>query len=86
MMWKIIQELLPWVLAILVITQYVIPVITNKQTWWLFRRSKSEGLEQDVTSVTKEAKNVSERIENVKSSINKEENKIQEMKDELKKL
>lgn len=41
-MWKIIQELLPAVLVILLLTQYVIPVLFNKRTWWLFRGEKEE--------------------------------------------
>lgn len=39
-MWKIIQELLPAVLVILLLTQYVIPVLFNFRTWWLFRPEK----------------------------------------------
>lgn len=36
-MWKIIQELLPFVFVILLLTQWVLPLIFNKRTWWLFR-------------------------------------------------
>lgn len=43
-MWKIIQELLPAVLVILFLSQYVIPVLFNKRTWWLFR-GETEDLE-----------------------------------------
>ncbi len=40
-MWKIIQEILPILLFILLLTQYIIPLLFNSQTWWLFRKSKN---------------------------------------------
>jgi len=41
-MWKIIQELLPVILVVLFLTQYVLPILLDKPTWWLFRPSPKE--------------------------------------------
>ena len=42
-MWKVIQEILPFLLVVLFLSQYVLPVIFNKKTWWLFRpKSKTQ--------------------------------------------
>jgi hypothetical protein len=44
-MWKAMQELIPIVLVILLITQYVIPIIMNTKTWWLFKRETKKPIE-----------------------------------------
>ena len=44
-MWKVIQEILPILLVVLLISQYVVPVIFNKETWWLFKRKKKVSVE-----------------------------------------
>ena len=41
-MWKIIQEILPILLVVLLLSQYVIPLIFNTQKWWLFKPSKKK--------------------------------------------
>lgn len=41
-MWKVIQELIPVLLIILLITQIVVPLLTNSKVFWLFRRTKSK--------------------------------------------
>lgn len=48
-MWKIVQELLPAVLIILLISQYVLPIVFNTRTWWLFRSEKKVVKEIETT-------------------------------------
>lgn len=62
-MWKIFQEFIPLILIILFITQYVIPIIFNRTTWWLFRgKSKNS----NNSSLTSELDSTEEEINKVK--------------------
>lgn len=51
-MWKILQELIPITLVVLLITQYVLPLLLNTQTWWLFRPSKKKEEPKTVAPTT----------------------------------
>jgi len=57
-MWKIIQEVLPITLVILLMTQYVVPIIFNGTTWWLFRKEKktNETVTADPSTLLEEIK------------------------------
>lgn len=51
-MWKILQELLPIVLIILVLSQYILPILLNQKTWWLFRREdKKQEIKKTIPTV-----------------------------------
>jgi len=69
-MWKVLQELLPIVLVILFITQLVIPMVFNLQTWWLFRPSKKK---------TTNPSSLSEEIETVKAVVDEAKAKANEV-------
>jgi len=66
-MWKIVQEVLPALLVILFITQWVIPIVFNLKTWWLFRRGKKTEITEKpaVPSST-----LLEEIESTKTVVN----------------
>lgn len=72
-MWKIIQQLLPFLLIVLFITQYVLPIILDKPTWWLFKsksKVKSEPKETIVQStLSDELKVTKTYVEDVKSKV-----------------
>ncbi len=49
-MWKVIQEVLPYLIVILFVSQYVIPVCFNGTKWWLFKSSKKQEQVKTVNS------------------------------------
>lgn len=82
-MWKVIQELIPVLLIILLITQIVIPLLTNSKVFWLFRRIKSKS---ELTDEFKEAKEVvkqaKEKVNNIKEKANENLKTAKDLKDE----
>jgi hypothetical protein len=68
-MWKILQELIPAVLIILMITQYVIPVVFNFQTWWLFRPSKKKVKETNSSPLDVQIKETKEEVDRTKNKV-----------------
>ena len=69
-MWKIVQELIPAVLVILLLTQYVIPVIFNLQTWWLFKPSKKqEDKKVDSSPLEVQIKETKEIVDTTKNKV-----------------
>lgn len=80
-MWKIIQELLPFVFVILLLTQWVIPIILNKRTWWIFKK-ESEDIKQKVTTnishLKDEIENIKEVVDEVKSKVDIVKEKVED--------
>lgn len=85
-MWKILQELIPLFLIILfliilLLSQYVIPIIFNYQTWWLFKSSKKNiektEFSEDV-SLEKEVEKTKIIVDEVKEKVNKVKDKVDE--------
>lgn len=79
-MWKVIQEILPILLIILVISQYVIPVLMKSKTWWLFRPSDKPEVTKtdkpsDLTSELEETKKV---VDQAKDKVGKVKEKVAE--------
>lgn len=73
-MWRILQELIPIVLVVLVITQYVIPVVFNLETWWLFKKSKKKEVGSSPLEVqikeTKEIVDVTKnKVEDIRAKV-----------------
>jgi len=77
-MWKIIQEVLPAVLIILFITQYVIPIVFNLKTWWLFRGEK-----KDSVIKTTEPSTLSDEIEATKVVVDEAKAKVDIVKEKV---
>lgn len=78
MMWKKLQELIPAVLVILVITQYVIPVVFNFQTWWLFRPSKKKKTEVDSSPLGSQINEIKEVVHQTKTKVEDIRTKVDE--------
>ena len=76
-MWKIIQMATPYILALIVLSQIIIPLMFDTQLFWLFRKSPekkkvSKGIVKSQLEETKEVvanaklkvKDVQERVDN----------------------
>lgn len=89
-MWKVVQELLPIVLVLLVITQYVIPVVFNFKTWWLFRSSKKEAnsspLEAQLKETKAEVDKTKAKVENVRTKVEENLKSAEDLKKDADKL
>jgi biopolymer transport protein ExbD len=68
-MWKIVQELIPIVLVVLLLTQYVLPLVFNQPTWWLFRPSKSEEKPVDSSPLEVQIKETQEIVDETKNKV-----------------
>jgi hypothetical protein len=44
-MWKVFQEVLPWLLAIIVVTQIILPTLTDTPMFWMFKRKAKTKVE-----------------------------------------
>jgi len=78
-MWKILQQALPWLLIILIFSQYVIPLIFNQQTWWLFKSNKKSVKEpenSESTPLTKEVEETKIIVNEVKEKVSKVKDKV----------
>lgn len=71
-MWKIIQELTPILLVILLLSQYVIPVLLNQEKWWLFKIRKNKN---KIPVLDESEKSLTDEVEEVKSSVNETKTK-----------
>ncbi len=65
-MWKIIQELLPFVLIILFLTQLVIPLLFNGTIFWLFRLDKKKEITTNPSTLSDEIKATKVVVEDAK--------------------
>lgn len=81
-MWKIIQELTPILLVILLLSQYVIPVLLNQEKWWLFKirknKNKSPVLDESEKSLTDEVEEIRSSVNDVKTKANIVKEKVDE--------
>ena len=90
-MWKIVQELIPAVLVILLLTQYVIPVIFNLQTWWLFKSSKKKEVNSSPLDVQiKETKEIVDstknKVEDIRTKVDENLKSAEDLKKDADKL
>ena len=90
-MWKILQELIPAVLVILLLTQYVIPVIFNLQTWWLFKSSKKKEVNSSPLDVQiKETKEIVDstknKVEDIRTKVDENLKSAEDLKKDADKL
>lgn len=76
-MWKIIQELLPWFLVILIFSQYVIPVIIDQETWWLFKLHRKKNVKAQSST---EDKTLNEEVDQTKNLVKDTKQKVQKVK------
>lgn len=79
-MWKIIQEVLPALLIVLFISQYVIPIILDKKTWWLFRGNKEDKKMEIPTNTSP----LSEEIKATKVVVDEAKTKAEIVKEKVK--
>lgn len=75
-MWKIVQELVPIVLFILLITQWILPILINTPTWWLFKSSKKKVVTP--TPLDAEIKATKTYVDEVKVKVEEVRNKVDE--------
>lgn len=91
-MWKVIQELLPLLIIILIVTQYVIPVIFNMQTWWLFKSkrnkssSKISSLNDEIIETKIKVKETKEKVEIITNKVSDNLKTAEDLKKEADKL
>ena len=45
-MWRIVQSAIPALLVVIFLSQYIIPILMDKRTWWLFRGEKKKSSDQ----------------------------------------
>ena len=91
-MWRIVQELIPIVLVILLVSQLILPMIMNQRTWWLFRKPRKVVVE-DPESLTSEVEKTKIIVNETKDKVNKVREKVdynyksaEELKQETDKL
>jgi len=77
-MWKVIQEVLPALLVILLLTQYVVPILFNGRTWWLFRGEKEVKEEKTIDPST-----LSEEIKVTKAVVDEAKAKVEVVKEKV---
>lgn len=77
-MWKIVQELLPALLVILFLTQWVIPIVFNFKTWWLFRRDRKKVIEKTEETLLDEIKITKVVVDEVKQKVDVVINKVEQ--------
>ena len=78
-MWKVIQEVLPILLVVLLISQYVIPVVFNGTTWWLFKPEKKKEVKSTVTStLLKDITETKAVVDETKVKVEVVKNKVKE--------
>jgi hypothetical protein len=78
-MWKIVQELLPALLIVIFITQWVLPILLNKRTWWLFRGEAKEIQKLvDSSKLIDEIKSTKVVVDEVKAKIDEVKTKVEE--------
>lgn len=77
-MWKILQQIIPVLLVILVLTQYVIPVLFNLQTWWLFKPSKNKNKQVDSSPLEVQIKETKEIVDSTKNKVEDIRTKVDE--------
>ncbi len=88
-MWKIVQMLLPALLVILFITQYMLPLLFNRRTWWLFRgeeekvvKSKESDLESELNVTKLVVADAKDKAKKVKEKVNGNLKTAKDLKDE----
>ncbi len=77
-MWKIIQELIPFVLIILLISQIIVPLLFNGTTWWLFKKEKKKELKVDSTTLSGEIKATKVIVDEAKTKAEIIKEKVEE--------
>jgi len=93
-MWKVIQEILPVFLIVLVVSQYVIPIILGTNTWWLFKREKKKiepvqdpsALSEKIKTARAKADEVKSEAETIKTKVEENLKVAEDLKDEAKKI
>lgn len=93
-MWKIIQEVLPIILVVLLITQYVIPVAFNGTKWWLFKPEKKKEVEnsepstllKDITETKAVVDETKAKVEVVKKKVKENLKTAEDLNKEADKL
>lgn len=78
-MWKILQQWMPWILVLLIFSQYIIPTLFNQQTWWLFRGNKKNTKEiesSDGNELIKEVEDTKNVVNETKEKVNKVKSKV----------
>jgi len=76
-MWKPIEEILPILLVVFVLSQYAIPTILGTETWWLFKRVKKQSkstessstLSDEIETTRIEADELKNRVGTIKSKV-----------------
>ena len=78
-MWKVIQEVLPILLVVLLISQYVIPVVFNGTTWWLFKPEKKKEVKStDTSTLLKDITETKAVVDETKVKVEVVKNKVKE--------
>lgn len=92
-MWKVVQELLPILLIILIVSQIIYPIIVDKPLFWLFRREKKvdtnkpgyESFDDEVEKLNSKFDEKEKDLNDVVESIEDKAAKIAELKKKTKK-
>lgn len=77
-MWIVIQELIPVILVILFLTQIVLPLLFNKQVFWLFRPEKKVINPSSSSTLKDELSNTKEVVNKAKTQSDLIKEKLQE--------
>lgn len=79
-MYKILEQITPWILIVLFITQVVIPLLLNKKMFWMFRKSETEEIKKEVVSdLETEIEKVEEAAEIVKNKASEVKSKVDDV-------
>ena len=78
-MWKILQEIIPLLLIILLISQYILPITFNTQKWWLFKNNKkSNNIKEDINIIKEKVTIIKKEVTDIQ---NKTTNNLKDAKD-----
>jgi hypothetical protein len=86
-MWIMIQELLPWFIFIIFVTQVVLPIIFDWPVFFLFRKTKkiektilTKPLEDEIEIAQKKVNETKEVVSKVQEKAKEDFNKAEELK------
>jgi len=93
-MWIVFQEILPVLLIVFFVSQYIAPVLLGTQTWWLFKREKKvintaedpSTLAAKIKSTKVVADKVKARVETIKTQVEENLKSAEDLKKDAENL
>ncbi len=74
-MWKVLQQALPWLLALFIITQVILPTLLDTPMFWMFKR-KAKKVDKPVTELEAELESTKEVVAEAKEKVKETREKV----------